>query len=99
MIQKHNISWHGVGSKLFQLWNSQEQTNTSYFLDYYKILICQTLLELKDRQSPNILENTNFDIKKSILARSFKKYVGIKFTVAFIIWEHNYWKLLFQRLS
>lgn len=76
----------GVGSKLFQLWNSQEQTNTSYFLDYYKILICQTLLELKDRQSPNILENTNFDIK-SILARSFKKYVGIKFWIAFIIWN------------
>ena len=31
-------------------------------------------IRMKDRQSPNILENTNFDIKKrSILARSFKK--------------------------
>lgn len=73
LIQKHDISWHSVGCKLFQLWNSQEQTNT-YFLEYYKILILPDTIRMKDKQSPNILENTNFDVKeKSNLTRRLKK--------------------------
>lgn len=49
-------------------------------------MILPDTIRMKDKQSPNILENTNFDVKeKSNLIRRLKKKVGVKFTVAFVI--------------